>query len=376
MGARNAVAGVGNRALPGHGYDRGMSPAEPASIAESPEHRRLRRFALASVITNVGIVITGATVRITGSGLGCPTWPRCDEDSFIPRGESEHSGWQMAIEFGNRMLTFVVLAAVAGLVWQLYRTRPHPPTLMRLAWVLPAGVIAQALVGGVVVRTGLAPWSVSIHFLLSMVLIFAALAVHDVVRRERPPDPSPRMVQHLTTAVMIVAFIVLVAGTITTGAGPHGGDPEAPRLALDIRIAALAHADLVWLLLGLSFALVLVTWSGPRPLAFAARALLGVELAQGVIGYTQYVLGVPEVLVILHVIGAAFVWTFVALAWVRARPEFGRSPGPDATGDRARSEPGTDAATAEGRANATPADPAGPAPPSSSEAGTEAAPPR
>jgi len=305
-----------------------------SSLPETPERRRLRRFALAAIVTNVGIVITGGTVRITGSGLGCPTWPTCDGDSFVPRAGSEHAGWQMAIEFGNRLLTFVVLAAVVALVWQLFRTRPHPRTLQRLAWILPTGVIGQALVGGVVVLTGLSPFTVAIHFLLSMVLIFAAVAVHEMVR-PRAAEPAPgAAVRHLTTAVAVVAFLVLVAGTITTAAGPHGGDPAAPRLALDIRLAALAHADLVWLLLGLTVALVVVTWRGPARLATAARALLGLELLQGVIGYTQYALGVPEALVVLHVIGAALVWTSASAAWVRARPELGRQPEAVTTGHR------------------------------------------
>jgi heme a synthase len=226
---------------------------------------------------------------------------------------------------------------------QLYRTRPHPRRMLRLAWLLPIGVIGQALVGGVVVLTGLSPYTVMAHFLLSMVLLFAAIAVHEMVRRQnaheaagadapevagsdlpigdvRTPSAS---VRHLTTAVVVVAFLVLVAGTITTGAGPHGGDPSAPRLALDIRLAALAHADMVWLLLGLTVALVVVTWRGPRPLALAARVLLGFEVAQGIIGYTQYALGVPEVLVVLHVAGAVGVWTAASAAWIRARPDLG-----------------------------------------------------
>lgn len=333
-----------------------------SSLPETPERRRLRRFALASVVTNAGIVITGGTVRITGSGLGCPTWPSCDGDSFVPRPGSEHAGWQMAIEYGNRLLTFVVLAAVVGLVWQLYRTRPHPPRMLRLAWLLPIGVVGQALVGGVVVLTGLSPYTVMTHFLLSMVLLFAAVAVHEMVRRQNARaaagadadadhgageghDTSTRhgvpiddgqapsaSVRHLTTAVVAVAFLVLIAGTVTTGAGPHGGDPSAPRLALDIRLAALAHADMVWLLLGLTVALVVVTWRAPRPLAVAARTLLAFELFQGIIGYTQYALGVPEVLVVLHVAGAVGVWTAASAAWIRARPELGRVDQADGEG--------------------------------------------
>lgn len=290
---------------------------------ETPEWRRLRRFALAAVLTNAGIVVTGGTVRITGSGLGCPTWPSCDGDTFVPRAGSDHAGWQMAIEFGNRLLTFVVLAAVVALVWQLYRTRPHPRGMMRLAWLLPVGVVGQALVGGVVVLTGLSPYTVMTHFLLSMVLLFAAIAVHEMVRpQDAHPAPGPA-VRHLTTAVLVVAFLVLIAGTVTTGAGPHGGDASAPRLALDIRVAALAHADLVWLLVGLTTALVVVTWRSSPRLATAARALLGFELFQGTIGYTQYALGVPEALVVVHVLGAVLVWSAACAAWIRARPGLG-----------------------------------------------------
>lgn len=354
---------------------------------EPRERRRLRRFALAAVLTNALIVVTGGTVRITGSGLGCPTWPSCTDESFVPRTDSEHAGWQMAIEYGNRLLTFVVLVAVGLLVWQLYRTRPHPRGLLRVAWLLPIGVVGQALVGGVVVLTGLSPYTVMTHFLLSMVLLFAAVAVHEIVRRRsfepdtnpeaapaaetrsvadadgaasastrRDPSSTPAVssapgagVRHLTTAVVVVAFLVLIAGTVTTGAGPHGGDASAPRLPLDIRAIALAHADLVWLLVGLTVALVVVSWSGPRHLAVAARALLGFELFQGVIGYSQYALGVPEALVVVHVVGAVLVWTAASSVWIRARPGLGRvaadtsDPGaqleardPEPPGDRRR----------------------------------------
>jgi heme a synthase len=304
---------------PERGYAPPMSPP-----VETPELRRLRRFALAAIVTNVGIVITGGTVRITGSGLGCPTWPSCDGDSFVPRPGGEHNSWQMAIEFGNRLLTFVVLAAVVGLIWQLYRTRPHPPVLMRTAWILPIGVVGQALLGGIVVLTGLSPFTVAAHFLLSMVLIFTAVVVHEMVRTGATRAVPPAAIRHLTTAVAAAAFVVLVLGTVTTAAGPHGGDPSAARLDLDIRLAALAHADAVWLLLGLTLALVVLTWRGPARVRAAARALLGFEILQGVIGYTQYALGVPEALVVLHVVGATLVWASASAAWIRARPQLGR----------------------------------------------------
>jgi len=348
-----------------------------SSLLESPDRRRLRRFALAAVLTNAGIVVTGGTVRITGSGLGCPTWPSCTDESFVPRADSEHAGWQMAIEYGNRLLTFVVLTAVVLLVWQLYRTRPHPKGLMRVAWMLPIGVIGQALVGGVVVLTGLSPYTVMTHFLLSMVLLFAAVAVHEIVRRATRPDITsatpPSAVQHLTTAIVAVAFLVLIAGTITTGAGPHGGDASAPRLPLDIRMAALAHADMVWLLLGLTVALVVVTWRGPRHLAVAARALLAFELVQGAIGYTQYALGVPEVLVVIHVLGAVLVWSAASSVWIRARPQLGLI---QAAGDERASQRGHEPSDLPSASDAAGASPATRASDPPDDPATEAAAPR
>ncbi len=296
-----------------------------SALPETPARRRLRRFALAAVVTNLIIVVTGASVRVTGSGLGCPTWPSCDGERLVP--SAEH-GWHGALEFGNRLLTFPVLAAAVAVVVWLYLTRPHPPALMRFAWVLPIGVAGQVLLGGITVLSGLTPITVAGHFLLSMVLILAAVTVHEMSRpgREREPRVGPSL-RHLTTAVAIVGLIVLVLGTVTTSAGPHGGDVNAPRLDLDIRLAALAHADAVWLLLGLTVALVLVTWRlGPSRLRAAARALLAIVLLQGAIGYTQYALGVPEPLVILHVAGAAAMWATASAAWIRARPELGARP--------------------------------------------------
>jgi heme a synthase len=288
---------------------------------ESPEMRRLRRFALAAIITNIGIVITGGAVRITGSGLGCPTWPTCDGDSFVPRPGGEHTTWQTAIEFGNRLLTFVVLAAAIAVFVQVRRTRPHTRTVELLTWGLPIGILGQVVLGGITVLTGLSPYTVAAHFLLSMVLISIAVALHERVRPGDGHPPAGAGVRHATTALAIVGFIVLILGTITTGAGPHGGDLSAPRFGIDIRLIAIAHADAVWMLVGLTVALVAVTWrSGPPRLRTALRVLLAVELLQGAIGYTQYALGVPQLLVALHVVGAAVMWAVLSAAWIRARP--------------------------------------------------------
>jgi heme a synthase len=314
-----------------------------AELPESPAHRRLRRFALAAIVTNIAIVFTGGLVRVTGSGLGCPTWPTCDGQNLVPVPGGDHAGWQTAIEFGNRLLTFVVLAAALAVFVQVRRTRPHPPTVERLAWALPAGVLAQALLGGITVLTGLSPLTVASHFLLSMVLIAVAIAIHERVRPvtvEALPAPSPG-VRHATTALLVAAAAVLVLGTLVTGAGPHAGDASTPRLGIDIRLLAIAHADAVWLLVGVTVALVAVTWrSGSPRLRAAVRTLLAIEFVQGGIGYWQYATGIPEPLVAAHILGAALMWATAVAVWMRARP----APlGDGADRDRDLVEPATSA---------------------------------
>jgi heme a synthase len=298
-----------------------MAPGPRPTTEVAAAHQLLRRFTLAAVVTNIGIVFSGGIVRVSGSGLGCPTWPTCDGSNLIPVPGGDHSGWQTAIEFGNRLLTFVVLAAAVAVWLQVRRTRPHHPGVERLAWALPLGVVAQAILGGITVLTGLSPYTVAGHFLLSMVLIAAAVAIHERVR-PGAPDPEPAAgIRHATTALAVVAAIVLVLGTIVTGAGPHAGDVSAPRFDVDIRFVAIAHADAVWLLLGLTIALVAITWrTGPPRLRQALRLVLGIELAQGVLGYTQYALGVPRTLVAFHILGAALLWAAVVLVWIRAHP--------------------------------------------------------
>lgn len=303
-----------------------------SATVSARDERRLRRFALAALVTNVAIVFTGGIVRVTGSGLGCPDWPRCDGANLTPTLGAEGQGWHELIEFGNRLLTFVVLAAAVAVFVQVRRTRPHPPLVEAMAWALPLGVVAQALLGGITVLTGLSPYTVAAHFLLSMVLIAAAVVLYERVKVPRtagaatsadgPPAEAPgRGLQHATTALLVVAAVVLVLGTVVTGAGPHGGDVTAPRFGVDIRTMAIAHADAVWALVGLTVALVAVTWrSGPPPLRRAIRVLLVVELAQGALGYTQYALGIPAWLVAGHILGAALMWTAAVTVWIRARP--------------------------------------------------------
>lgn len=307
--------------VPGAGSDRG----DVEHARRTPRDlRRLRRFAVAAVVTNIGIVFSGGLVRVTGSGLGCPTWPTCDGENIVPVPGGDHAGWQTAIEFGNRMLSFVVLTAVVGVFVMVRRTRPHHAVVERLAWALPLGVLAQVVLGGITVLTQLSPITVAGHFLLSMALIAAAVALYDRVR-ERPEglveQPASSGLRVATTALMVVAAVVLVLGTVVTAAGPHAGDPEVGRLGVDIRVMAIAHADAVWALVGLTIALVAVTWrAGPPQVRSALRVLLVLQLIQGGIGYAQYALGIPAALVALHILGAALLWATVVVVWVRARP--------------------------------------------------------
>ncbi len=275
--------------------------------------RLLRLLAVASLGANVLIVVTGGVVRLTGSGLGCPTWPRCTEESFTPHGAMDiHT----AIEFGNRMVT-LLLAAVAVATFLAAR-RVGRPALTRLALVLGLGVPAQALIGGVTVLTGLNPWTVAFHLLVSMAMICVAVTL--LVRVDEPDGRAslavPGGIAWLVRALFVVGWAVLYLGTVVTGSGPHAGDADAPRNGLDPRAVTQLHTDAVFLLLGLTVAAVLVlrSVSAPQRARTAATVLLGVLLAQGVIGFTQYFTGLPVVLVGLHLLGAAL--TAAAMTWL------------------------------------------------------------
>jgi cytochrome c oxidase assembly protein subunit 15 len=265
---------------------------------------RVRTFAWASLVANIVIVVTGGAVRLTGSGLGCPTWPRCTDRSFTPHGAlSIHQ----AIEFGNRTLTFgliVVAVLTLGVAWQTGRRE-----LRTLALVMAAGIPAQIVIGGITVRTHLNPWVVSLHLLCSLTII--AVSVLFLWRIGHPDGVAVRDRRTLLAALVAAAgTAVLYVGTVVTGSGPHAGDRKVPRNGLDPLQLSQVHADLVFLLVGLTVALVLVAPAGARR---AATCLLGIELSQGLIGFVQYFTGLPVVLVGFHVLGAALI--AAALAW-------------------------------------------------------------
>ncbi len=291
------------------------------SWLRSPSRRHLRGAALAALIANIVIVFTGGLVRVTGSGLGCSDWPTCDGSNITPiAGGGGHAAWQGYVEFGNRLLSVPVLLTAVLVWWIVRRTGPHPRVVRRLALLLPLGVVGQIVLGGVTVLTGLSPVTVAGHFLASMVLIAAAAGIYELVREPDGDPAAARGVQHAMTAILVVSMVVLFLGTLVTGTGPHGGDLNAPRFGFNLRVMAIAHADAVWLLVGLTTATVAVTWrSGPSRFRRTLQLLLVVQLAQGGLGYLQYWLGVPPTLVSFHIVGATVMWTIAVLAWARAR---------------------------------------------------------
>ncbi|GAB3940375.1 COX15/CtaA family protein [Micromonospora vulcania] len=267
----------------------------------------LRRLAFASIIANVGIVVTGGAVRLTASGLGCPTWPRCTDGSYVTTSEMGAHG---VIEFGNRMLTFAVGLIALATVLAVLAHRPRRPGLLALAVAVFLGIPAQAVIGGITVLTNLNPWVVGLHFLASMAVIAASYALW---RRIAEPDgptvavvPAPlRVLARVTTAVGVA---VLVIGTWVTGSGPHAGDQGAARNGLDPESISQVHADSVFLLIGLSVALIFAFRAvGAQRATRAAIVLVAVELGQGLIGFVQYFTHVPAVLVGAHMLGSCLV---------------------------------------------------------------------
>ena len=287
----------------------------------------VRRIYVANLVAQMAIIVTGAAVRLTGSGLGCPTWPECVEGSYIPTSRQEES-WHKYVEFGNRLLTFVlVLLAIAAIFAALVDMRRRLKSggnrrlpLLGLASIPIIGTVAQAVLGGITVLTGLHPTTVAAHFLVSMAIV--AGCVELVVRSGDGGDHPVtllvrREIRLLTWLLVVVVAVVVVLGVITTGSGPHSGDADAEhRFSFDPRTIAWLHADSVLFFLGLLVALLLAfhLTDVPQRVRRAGWILLVVALMQGAIGYLQYFTGLPILLVGMHVLGATCLW--VAMLWV------------------------------------------------------------
>lgn len=252
------------------------------------------------------LVVTGGAVRLTGSGLGCPTWPECTPGSYTPvpyQAEGQLHAW---IEFGNRLLTFALL--LSALIAVIYVLKTGRKDLRSLAAGQVLGILGQGVLGGITVLTDLHPLPVAGHLLLSMLLIAGATSLYS--RRDAPQirvAAPTKTVSLISQLHIVVAFIVLILGTLVTGSGPHAGDEKTQRFGFDIRSVAILHADAVILLVGITLAL-LVAASVAQSTKKAIYIFFAVTLAQGAIGYTQYFTGIPEFLVAAHLAGATIFW--------------------------------------------------------------------
>ncbi len=322
---------------------RNVPHRSPSAVGETPDPYPLavtwmRRLLLLNVVVEVLIVVTGGLVRLTGSGLGCPTWPQCVPGSYTPV-PHQAEGYHRYIEFGNRTLTglvgWVALAALYA-VWRWSGPQREQWYAVWRGWgsarrdlvvpavVVLAGVVAQAVIGGITVLTGLNPLIVSAHFLVSMVLVGAASLAY--YRSQLPAGPTPLavhpLVHRLGLVTCVVAAVVLTLGTVVTGSGPHSGDAETPaRYGFDPRTISWLHADAVMLFVGL----VVAVWLAARltaPTSLPARAwlgVLGVTLLQGAVGYTQYFTGLPWVVVLGHMLLASLLVVALVRAMVALR---------------------------------------------------------
>lgn len=298
-----------------------------------PSLRAQRVIAFLVILTQGGISVTGAIVRVTASGLGCPTWPQCFPGSFTPVPVAEVPVVHQAVEFGNRMVTFLVVLTAAAAVLAVTRARRRREVQV-YAWLMPVSTVVQAVIGGITVLTGLLWWTVAIHLLASMTMVW--LSVLLFVKIGEPDDGvlvrrAPKALRQLALLSAAALAAVLVTGTLVTGAGPHAGDKSVdrtiPRLEVEITTLVHAHSALMVaylsLLIGLGFGLLAVR--APRPVRLRLYVLVALVVGQGLVGTVQFFTGVPAALVAVHVAGAALCTAATAALWAsmreRAKPE-------------------------------------------------------
>ncbi|BCI81685.1 MULTISPECIES: heme A synthase [unclassified Mycolicibacterium] len=292
-----------------------------------PSLRVQRLIAFLVILTQGGIAVTGAIVRVTASGLGCPTWPQCFPGSFVPVPHAEVPVVHQAVEFTNRMFTFGVVLTAALAVLAVIRAGRRREVKF-YAWLMPASTVVQAIIGGITVRTGLLWWTVAVHLLVSMVMVWLAVLLY--VKIGEPDSGTdqlvvPRPLRWFTALTAVTLSAVLVTGTLVTGAGPHAGDKSAlqPVKRLQVEITDLAHLHSSLLVaylsfvIGLGFALLAVR--APKPVLLRLAVLAGLVLAQGAVGAVQFYTGVPAVLVAIHVAGAGACTAATAALWASMR---------------------------------------------------------
>ncbi|MGJ9371560.1 COX15/CtaA family protein [Nesterenkonia sp. CF4.4] len=278
-------------------------------------------LAWATLISNIGIILTGGAVRLTASGLGCPEWPRCTPESWVA---TQEMGLHGAIEFGNRLLTYVLVLICALMFFALLRLRRSHRPLFRMSLVILAGIPLQAVIGGITVWTNLNPWIVALHFLLSAALVMIATMLLNRIRLElrsakdasqRDGVPGIRMshggsdavTSAMAPVILVATWVSVFLGTVVTGTGPHAGDPGSPRHLFDPDLVTRMHVVPVYVLCFAAIALVVRQYrisTAPNQRR-SAWGLIAVVIAQGVIGYVQHFTGLPVILVGLHMLGSA-----------------------------------------------------------------------
>jgi heme a synthase len=297
-----------------------------------PSLRVQRVVAFLVILTQGGISVTGAIVRVTASGLGCPTWPQCFPGSFTPVPHAEVAVVHQVVEFGNRMITFLVVLTAIAAVLAVTRARRRREVLI-YAWLMPASTVMQAIIGGITVRTGLLWWTVAIHLLASMTMVWLAVLLFVKIGQPdtgTPTAAAPKPLRQLTVLSAVILAAVLLTGTLVTGAGPHAGDKSldrvVPRLQVEITTLVHMHSSLLVaylsLIIALGFGLAAVR--AARPIMVRLGVLVALVCAQGLIGIVQFYTGVPAVLVAVHVAGAATCTAATAALWAsmheRVRP--------------------------------------------------------
>ena len=251
------------------------------------------------------LVVTGGAVRLTGSGLGCPTWPECTPGSYTPVPHQAEPQLNVWIEFGNRLLTFVLVIASIAVIIAVLKSKRKDLRVLAVGQFL--GIFGQGILGGITVLTDLNPIPVAGHLLLSIILIAGATSLYS--RRYTPVvfvKPAS-LTSKISWVHIVTSFVVIILGTIVTGSGPHAGDAQAKRFDFDIRTVAWLHADVVIFLLGVTFAFYVATGTSSQSKK-AIKIFAIIALAQGGIGYVQYFTGIPEILVAAHLLGATLVW--------------------------------------------------------------------
>ena len=300
----------------------GRTPFDYLADRVTCSPRVLRWAATSALVVSILIVFTGGVVRVTGSGLGCPTWPSCNPDSLAP---TEVMGIHGIIEFANRVFSAFMAVPVAWVIIAARLQKPRERSLTRLAWSQFWLVVANAIAGGITVLTGLNPWVVSLHFVMAIALLSTTtLTWHRVHERvQATPPPTRPSARRLSWVLVAVSLVLIIVGTLVSGSGPHSGDSaEVSRMPLDWVAVTIVHGLLGTATLVLAIVLWVVLRRDPNAILAGRRVVIfvAVVIAQGAIGVTQALHSLPALLVAIHLLGAALVWAGVLRVLLEVNP--------------------------------------------------------